>query len=96
MKYNSPHSTAALGAMAKDWEQGIDYTCPAGHGPQIAQHEAVLAVVAEAVARRGAGSDAAGERLVNDGLLIPANIGVILLHLPSRVSAKHSGIIQIE
>src|SRR5579871_1959709 len=25
MKYNSPHSTAAWGAMAKDWEQGIDY-----------------------------------------------------------------------
>jgi len=26
MKYNSPHSTAAFGAMAKDWEQGIDYS----------------------------------------------------------------------
>ena len=26
MKYNSPHSTAACGAMAKDWEQGIDYS----------------------------------------------------------------------
>ena len=25
MKYNSPHSTAAWGTMAKDWEQGIDY-----------------------------------------------------------------------
>jgi len=26
MKYNSPHSTASFGAMAKDWEQGIDYS----------------------------------------------------------------------
>ena len=26
MKYNSPRSTAAFGAMAKDWEQGIDYS----------------------------------------------------------------------
>ena len=25
MKYNSPHSTAAWGMMAKDWEQGVDY-----------------------------------------------------------------------
>ena len=25
MKYNSPYSTAAWGAAAKDWEQGIDY-----------------------------------------------------------------------
>jgi hypothetical protein len=25
MKYNRPHSTAAWGLMAKDWEQGIDY-----------------------------------------------------------------------
>src|SRR6201986_1775582 len=25
MKYNRPHSTAAWGAMAKDWGQGIDY-----------------------------------------------------------------------
>ena len=25
MKYNSPYSTAAYGAQAKDWEQGIDY-----------------------------------------------------------------------
>ena len=25
MKYNQPHSTAAWGMMAKDWEQGIDY-----------------------------------------------------------------------
>ena len=26
MKYNSPHATASWGAMAKDWEQGIDYS----------------------------------------------------------------------
>jgi len=26
MKYNSPHSTASWGAMAKDWEQGVDYS----------------------------------------------------------------------
>ena len=26
MKYNSPYSTAAFGAQAKDWEQGIDYS----------------------------------------------------------------------
>src|ERR1700734_506805 len=26
MKYNRPHSTAAWGLMAKDWEQGIDYS----------------------------------------------------------------------
>ncbi|MBI4967122.1 MAG: aminopeptidase P family protein [Rhodospirillales bacterium] len=25
MKYNRPHSTAAWGTMAKDWEQGIDF-----------------------------------------------------------------------
>src|SRR5262249_40484196 len=25
MKYNRPQATAAWGAMAKDWEQGIDY-----------------------------------------------------------------------
>ena len=25
MKSNSPHSTAAWGMMAKDWEQGVDY-----------------------------------------------------------------------
>ena len=25
MKYNRPFSTAAWGAMAKDWEQGVDY-----------------------------------------------------------------------
>jgi Xaa-Pro dipeptidase len=25
MKYNRPHSTAAWGTMAKDWELGIDY-----------------------------------------------------------------------
>ena len=25
MKYNSPYSTASYGALAKDWEQGIDY-----------------------------------------------------------------------
>ncbi len=26
MKYNRPHSTAAWGMMAKDWEQGVDYS----------------------------------------------------------------------
>ena len=26
MKYNSPYSTAACGAQAKDWEQGINYS----------------------------------------------------------------------
>jgi len=25
MKYNSPHSAASWGMMAKDWEQGVDY-----------------------------------------------------------------------
>jgi len=47
--------------LRQDWEtlsreQGIDYTCPAGPivtGPQAAQREAVLAVVAEAVAHLG-------------------------------------------
>ena len=46
MKYNRPQATASWGTMAKDWEQGIDYT---------RLHQQRLARAQEAIRHAGIG-----------------------------------------